>query len=209
MNGIETYRELNPSKEIQKLVTFVGDKLPFFIQSDEYNEILRKKKNENQHSMALCAYMTNTCQSKFYFCRENAQEGSSTIDIGVYKGANLIFVIEAKLFPTPKGTKQKPRFEYEYVYGKGAGIQRFKDGAHGVDNENSPFSDGGMLAYVKENDFAFWHSKVNQWILDAEWDFSEQLQKVSLDKTATFVSAHTRRDGSIIRLHHFWVYVHT
>ena len=139
--------------------------------------------------------------------RENAQRGSSTIDIGVYKGANLIFVIEAKILPTPKGSNNQPRLEHEYVYGKGAGIQRYIDGAHGVDNEDFPFLDCGMLAYVKQNDFAFWHNKVNQWILDFNRDSSEQLQKVSLDKTATFVSAHSRQDGSHLRLHHFWVYV--
>ncbi len=207
MNGIASYRELKPNKEVQKLIAYVGEKLPFFPQSNEYREILRKKKNEDQHSGAMCVYMTNACQAKFNFQRENAQFGSHTIDIGVYKGAILIFVIEAKILPTPEGTNNNQRVEHEYVYGKGAGIQRYKDGVHGVDNENTLFPDGGMLAYVKENDFAFWHSKVNQWILDAEWGATEQLQKVNLDKIATFISAHSRKDGSVIRLHHFWVYV--
>ena len=207
MNGIKTFRELKPNRLIQLLIDFISNELSKFPSSNEFKEVLTKKKNENQHSTAFCLYMTNSCRSKFNFMRENAQIGSRTIDIGVYKGAILIFVIEAKLLPTPKGTKEKPRYEHEYVHGKGAGIQRFKDGQHGLDNQDSPFLDSGMLAFVKENDFDFWLTQVNQWILDAKWGTSEQLKKVNIDKTAILLSAHFREDGSMIRLHHFWVSV--
>lgn len=207
MNGIQTFRELKPNKLIQKLVTTISDELPAFPQSEEFKRVLKKKKNENQHSTALCLFMTNSCKSAFYYNRENAQQGSSTIDIGVYKGANLVFVLEAKLLPTPTGTKSSPRDEHEYVYGKGAGIQRFKNGQHGVDNEDIPFSDSGMIAFVKENDLRFWINKVNQWILDAKWNALEQLQMIKIGETATLLSAHSRIDGSIVRLHHFWVNV--
>jgi hypothetical protein len=207
MDGIQTFRELKPNKLTQQLITYISETVPILPSSSEFKNILQKKKNENQHSTALCVFMTNFCKAKFNFQRENAQKGSHIIDIAVYKGNNLIFVIEAKLLPTPKGSKQNPRNEYEYVYGKGAGIQRFKDGNHGVDNVDIPFSDSGMLAFVKENDFGFWLKKVNQWILNAKWQVSEQLQTIKMDKTATFLSAHPRKDGSMIRLHHFWISV--
>ncbi len=207
MEGIHTYRELKPNKLTQRLLDSIRSELNLFPSSEEFQKVLAKKKNENQHSTAFCLYMTNVCQSAFYYNRENAQKGSYTIDIGVYKGANLIFVIEAKVLPTPKGTKQHPRNEHEYVYGKGAGIQRFKDGNHGVDNIDSPFDDSGMIAFIKENDFTFWHEKVNTWILDAKCKESEQLQAIKIDSTASFLSAHPRKDGSMIRLHHFWVKV--
>jgi hypothetical protein len=208
MNGIETFRELKPNKVVSQLVTMISDRLSFFPSSKEFIEVLIKKKNENQHSTAFCLFMTNDCKSKFYFNRENAQIGSSTVDIGVYVGANLVFVIEAKLLPTPPSeNKQKPRYEYEYVYGKGAAIQLFKDMQHGVDNADVPFSDSGIIAFIKGNDFVFWFEKINQWIFDAKWDASEQLQKVNINSTATFLSAHVRTDETKIRLHHFWVYV--
>lgn len=207
MNGIETFRELKPNKVVRQLVTMISDRLSLFPSSKEFGAVLAKKKNENQHSTAFCLFMTNACKSAFYFNRENAQVGSSTVDIGIYKGEILMFVIEAKLLPTPSGTPQKPRYEYEYVYGKGAAIQRFKDRQHGVDNADIPFSDSGVIAFIKENDFNFWFEKVNQWISDAKWNTSEQLQKVSINTTPTLLSAHTRIDGTMIRLHHFWVYV--
>lgn len=229
MNGINTFRELKPSKLIQQLIVAISNELPGFPSSDEFKEVLVKKKNENQHSTAFSLYMTNACRSKFYFSREHAQKGSRTIDIAVYKRSILIFVIESKLLPTPKGTKEKPRYEHEYVHGQGAGIQRFKDGHHGFDNQDSPFSDSGMLAFVKENDFDFWLKQVNKWILEAKWTPEEQLTKIKIIKAAKllsshlrdsqstispsitniafFLSAHLRKDGSMIRLHHFWVLV--
>lgn len=207
MNGIETFRELKPNKVVHQLVTMISDGLPSFSSSKEFETVLKNKKNENQHSTAYCLFAINFCKSRFCFMRENTQKGSSTVDIGVYKGEILIFVIEAKLLPTPKGTTQQPRYEYEYVYGKGAAIQRFKDMQHGVDNEDRHFSDSGVIAFIKENNFDFWFQKVNQWISDAKWDTTEELQKISINTTAILLSAHSRTDGTVIRLHHFWVHV--
>src|SRR5690606_38663730 len=126
----------------------------------EFVDILTMKKHENQHSQSFCTYMTNKCRSIYYFGRENTQVGSHTIDIGIYHGSILIFTIEAKLLPTP--TQSSPRTEHEYVYGRGAGIQRFRDGVHGVDNQNKPLPENGLIAYIKEQDFDHWLSKINQ-----------------------------------------------
>ena len=157
--------EGSSNQAILNLIEYIERTLPDFPNSQEFVDILEKKKNENQHSLSFCVYMTNKCKSTYYFSRENAQKGSHTIDVGIYQGSNLIFTIEAKLLPTPKGTKLKPRSEHEYVYGKGSGIQRFRDGVHGVDNQDNPLSENGMIAYIKEKDFEYWFSKVNQWIL--------------------------------------------
>lgn len=205
MDGIQTFQELQPNRLVQKVITSIHKLIGDFPYSEEFENELIKKKNENQHSAAFCLFMANF--SPFNFMREISQKGSHTIDIGVYQGAVLIFVLEAKLLPTPVGTKQKPRLEHEYVYGKGAGIQRFKEGFHGVDNVGSPFPECGMIAYVKEKDLDYWFQKVNQWILNARWEESEQLQKSTIDKTAILISNHSRQDTSMIRLHHFWVKV--
>lgn len=199
--------ERSSNKAISDLIKYIEEKLPDFKDSQEFIDILEKKKNENQHSLSFCVYMTNECKSAYYFGRENAQKGSHTIDIGVYQGSNLIFTIEAKLLPTPKGTKKEPRIEHEYVYGKGAGIQRFRDGVHGVDNQDNPLSENGMIAYIKENDFEYWLSKVNQWISDAQWHKSEQLQKIYFKSIAKLFSKHPRQNASDVSLYHFWAYV--
>lgn len=207
MDGIETFRELKPNRLTQRVINYITETVSLFPVSSEFEKILSKKKNENQHSKAFCVFMTNYCKAKYNFQGENAQKGSYTIDIGVYKGDALVFVIEAKLLPTPKIKKKNPRNEYEYVYGKGAGIQRFKDGNHGVDNTDLPFWDSGMIAFVKENSFEYWFEKVNNWISDAKWKTSEQLQIVKIEKTAVLLSAHSRQDDTMIRLHHFWIFV--
>ena len=148
--------------------------------------------------------MTNKCNSRFYFARENAQNGQSTVDIGIYKGSNLIFTIEAKLLPKHK---LNPRKEYEYVYGKGAGMQRFRENNHGLDNSDKLLVENGLIAFVKEDSFETWFLKINQWILDANWPETEQLQKDYFGQIAKLKSQHTRIDNSKLILHHFWVNV--
>lgn len=198
------FKVLQPNTLIQELVNYIEEQLPDFKNSDEFIQNLTKKKNENQHSLAFCLFMTNLCKSKFNFQRENAQKGSFTIDIGVYAGANLIFTIEAKLLPTPISSSRQ---EHEYVYGKGAGIQRFKDGHHGVDNMDCYIDENALIAYITEQDFSNWYSKVNQWVLDANWDKSELLQKDYFSTIGKLNSQHKRNDETFVKLHHFWVYV--
>lgn len=204
MSGTQSYRNLQPNELVSDLINYIESELPSFTSSEEFVEIVFTKKNENQHSKAFCVYMTNTCLSRFCFQGENIQTGNNTVDIGIYKGANLIFTIEAKVLPTPLTGDRK---EYEYVYGKGGGIQRFKDENHGVDNQGRLLPDNGMIAYVKEQSFDHWHSSINQWVLDAPWPKSEKLNKLPFDKIARLKSEHTRKSGAKITLHHFWVNV--
>lgn len=210
INNIQEFNQLDAGSSDQvilNLIQYIEGTLPEFRDSPEFVDILAKKKMENQHSKSFCVYMTNKCQSTYYFGGEAAQVGSHRIDIDVYYGSNLIFTIEAKILPTPKGPKSKPRAEHEYVYGQGAGIQRFRDGFHGVDNRDKPLSENGMIAYIKERDFEYWFSKVNQWILNAQWDKSEQLQKNYFQQIAKLVSKHPRQNTSEVILHHFWTRV--
>lgn len=206
-NEFSEIDEGSSNKAILDLIKYIEVELPDFTNSPEFFDITIKKKNENQYSLSLCVYMANKAKSKYSFIRENAQKGSYAIDMGIYQGSNLIFTIEAKLLPTPKGTKNKPREEHEYVYGKGAGIQRFRDGFHGVDNQDNPLSKNGMIAYIKKNDFDYWLSKVNKWVIDAQWDKSEQLDKLYFKTIGKLFSRHPRQNTSDVGLYHFWIYV--
>lgn len=194
---------------VLELFKHIEEKLPNFPTPSLYATILAKIDNENQYSEAFCVYMNNESKSKSYnFSRELVQKKNHTIDISVYIGDYLIFVIEAKILPTPQAKKSKSRAEYEYVYGKGGGIQRFKDGFHGFNNQTgSLFTESGMIAYIKEQDFEYWLSKINQWILEAEWDNSEQLEKIYFKQIAKLFSKHPRQNAVAINLYHFWVYV--
>jgi len=204
--GISEFQVLEPNNVVEQLLSFVETEISSFSMSDEFIQILKVKKNENQHSLAFCAFMTNKCQSKFYFARENAQFGASVIDIGIYFGSVLIFTFEAKLLPTPI-PKNSGRLEHEYVYGHGAGIQRFRDGKHGRDNSNKYLLESGLIGFVLQDDFEFWFEKVNQWIGEANWDESEKLSKVYFGVYAKLYSTHTRQSQPNIALHHFWINV--
>lgn len=210
MDGLNTFQNLEPNSIVENLVTSIDREIGNFTASDSFKKILKKKKNENQHSEAFCHFMNfhlNNPSVTFIFSREVAQKGNRTVDIGVYYGSTFIYTLEAKLLPTPKGSKSSPRAEHEYVYGKGGGIQRFKNNQHGLDHEENLLRENGLIAFIKENNFDLWHSKINQWILEANWGLSEQLQKVYFNKTARLDSKHKRVDDSNVTLHHFWVYV--
>ncbi len=207
MEGLSEFKQLQPSGLIEELISLIDDQLPEFTNSGEFVNILEKKKNENQHSLSFCVYMTNKCHSRFYFGRENAQFGSSVIDIGIYYGDNLIFTVEAKLLPTPSGNKKSPRDEHEYVYGIGAGIQRFKDEKHGLDNAGNLLSENGMIGFVKHNDYSYWLKQVNQWIADAKWPDTEKLNGNTTPPIAKLHSIHTRKGKSKLTLHHYWITV--
>ena len=196
--------EGSSNQVILELIKYIEETLPDFPYSQQYIDILEMKKNENQHSTALCVYMHYKSKIEYCFISGNAQRGSYTSDISIYYGSILIFTIEAKVLPTPKKAK---RPEHEYVYGKGAGIQRFRDGFNWVDNQDNPLSENGMIAYIKEKDFEYWFSKVNQWILDAKWDKSEQLEKIHFKSIGKLFSIHPRLTASKVKLYHFWIYV--
>lgn len=207
-NNIQDFNQIDAGSSDQivlGLIQYIENALPEFPRSPDFVNILVKKKNENQHSVAFCRFMGRN--EIYYFVPQQPQKGSYTIDIGVYYGSILVFTIEAKLLPTPKGTKSSPRAEHEYVYGKGAGIQRFRDGVHGVDNQDKLLSENGLIAYVKAQNFEYWLSKTNQWILDARWDESEQLKKIYFKEIAKLLSKHPREKTSEVTLHHFWIYV--
>lgn len=207
MGGLHEFTQLRPSRIINDLLQLIDTCLPGFTSSDEFIRILEQKKNENQHSLSFCAYMTNRCASKFYFGRENPQLGSSVVDIGIYFGGNLIFTIEAKLLPTPKSTKRKPRQEHEYVYGDGAGIQRFREEKHGLDNAGNLLPESGMIAFVKEENHAYWHNKVNEWIVAAQWPDTEMLTGITSEPITMLSSTHVRKGKSKIVLYHYWIKV--
>jgi len=207
MDGLSEFKQLQPCSLISELTDLIDTHLPNFKGSSEFVNILEKKKNENQHSLSFCVYMTNKCHSRFYFGRENAQLGSSVIDIGIYYGGNLIFTIEAKLLPTPIGTPKSPRDEHEYVYGKGAGIQRFKEEKHGLDNVGNLLPENGMIAFIKEKDYAHWLETVNRWVDDAKWAATEKLSGNINAPVVKLNSTHTRKSSTTLTLYHYWISV--
>lgn len=207
IQGIKSFKHLEPNSAIQNLHEYLESELIEFPQSKALAENLVLKKNENQHSSALCLFMTCRSKSQYYFERETSQKGGSRIDIGVYLGNTLIYTIEAKVLPTPKGTRKKPRFEHEYVYGDAAGIQRFKEEKHGLDHKNNLLPQSGLIAYIKEKDFSHWQSKVNEWINDASWSATEHLEILYFKSVARLISKHERKNKSYIVLNHFWLYV--
>lgn len=205
--GIEmnkpTPRNRKRKDKIKQILDVIEPNLLYFTSSQEFVNIVGIKKNENQYTDAFCAFINRKCNYFFQFSREVSQYGSSTIDIGIRNEYIIIFTIEAKLLPTP--LKPKSRNEYEYVYGIGGGIQRFKDLKHGLNDQNELLPINGMIGFVLKSDFLDWYNKINQWISDVSWSTKEHLNQKYLGNEAFYLSNHERIDGSNVTLHHFWV----
>lgn len=117
-----------------------------------------------------------------------------------------LFIVEAKILPTPNISKK--REETEYVYYKNpekyGGIERFKTEKHG-----KGVSQCGMLAFIKSENYKYWFTKVNEWIEDAtllensNWDKSEKLFNQNLE--FNFHKSKVIRESSVLELSHFWV----
>lgn len=211
MEGISAFQQLEPNNLLNEAIGKVEEQLPYFVSSVTFDKVMVKKKNEDQHTTAFCVFMMKV-QDKFTFMPQIAQKGSYKIDIAIYNKASdeIIFTIEAKVLPTPPGTKKNPRAKSEYVFSNkgeaGAAMQRLRNGFHGLDSNETYLPESGIIAYIKDNDFDFWLKEINQWIIDAAWNKSEQLQKVYFKNTAKLLSQHKRSD-SPFTLHHFWVKV--
>ncbi|MDR1883647.1 MAG: hypothetical protein LBR26_12825 [Prevotella sp.] len=120
-----------------------------------------------------------------------------------------LYTIEAKRLPTGTGEREK-----EYIYGffnsgsPSGGIQRFKTGDHGFG-----LSKSSLLGYMEANDFFYWYSTINQWIVDKakelpeEWKDDEQLQEFEIDlaQTCSISRSIAYRSVDSIKLFHLWI----
>ena len=116
----------------------------------------------------------------------------------------VVYCIEAKKLPTDRTGGERER---EYVIGAKGGIQRFKEEAHGKDDDGNLLPRNGMVAYITAHDFHYWHNQINQWIAAASWPKSEALAIGFIREIGRLNSAHSRISGSAVQLAHFWVKV--
>ncbi len=123
---------------------------------------------------------------------------------------DILFPIECKRLPTPKG---KDRDEREYVItvpGTTGGIQRFKMGYHGATHTFA-----AMIAYVQAQTCSHWLNRVNGWILDLSakpdslWGESDLLKPLceNVAKGVCSLSSWHHRGHGIAdcELHHLWI----
>ncbi len=142
-------------------------------------------------------------KNKGYLFEPEAKCGPD-LQVIVFKTFNLhdtpIFVIEAKRLRKNSGKN--------YVQGETGGIERFKNEKHG-----EMFDIAAMLGYVEEEDFSFWHKKVNGWIealvnnenSDIFWEMNDKLNKIAISEIGEYSSVHKRKTLNDIVLHNFWL----
>jgi hypothetical protein len=144
-----------------------------------------------------------TSKNNGYLFEPESQCGPD-LQVIIFKTFNLheppIFVIETK--------RLRKRSGRDYVQGETGGIERFKREKHG-----EMFGIAAMLGYVEEEDFLYWHEKVNSWIdvlINSEeseiiWDKNDQLIEIAISEIGEYKSTHKRKRIQDIVLHHFWL----
>lgn len=119
-----------------------------------------------------------------------------------------LFIVEAKILPTPKPSKEREETEYVFYKQdkKQGGIERFKNEKHG-----KGVAECGMLAFIKKGDYQFWFSEINSWIEEVSleenylWNKSEKLLNQNLE--FNYNISEVNREKDTLKLHHFWLIV--
>lgn len=203
-NGIST------SKYVEKLEDFLETHLVSF--SPTKIEI-----GDSEEDITEKVYHHLQNKSKdlpFYFQTEARQKTVSgkghkkRVDLGVHiyvedNDSELIYCIEGKRLPTDKPNGER---EKEYVFGKGGGIERFKTNQHGKNRKGELLERNGMIGYIQQNDFDYWHSSINNWIENnSDWHSEEALKKSESTSGGKYTSEHIRTTKDKVFLTHFWL----
>lgn len=200
---------------VSKLLEFLDDNLPNFLNEFPYKKKNVKSLNENSLTEALVFFLMNKARTEgFSFMQQVTQEGKRTVDIGVFlfgNRLNYIFCFEAKFLP---------HSPFDYVTGEYAAIKRFKANEHGLNNsiDKIPLSQNGIIAYVKSGSFDDHFLTINNQIqkialkycqnpdkFGLNWYYSEQLEKIYFSPMAKLISRHPRKNAHDVSLYHFWI----
>lgn len=119
-----------------------------------------------------------------------------------------LFIVEAKILPTPKPSKEREATEYVFYkqVKKQGGIERFKKEKHG-----KGLSECGMLAFIKNENYQYWFSEINNWIDEISlekntlWNKNERLLNQNLE--FNYHISEVKREKDTLKLHHFWLIV--
>lgn len=184
--------------------------------------------SEERLNAQLCKYLNVTASERFpmiYFHHEEKQPANRRVDFSALpRKAQPVgdqyctkykpfIVFEGKRLPAPRRNRER-----EYVTGgnaKSGGIQRFKLGLHGNEQDLAV-----MVGYIQSGEPSFWLSNINQWIKSLDktvspggesWSQAEQLKQFTSETThgiAQTWSSHARIGNVIsksITLCHLWV----
>jgi hypothetical protein len=221
---------LQPGTSIAAVLDFVESHLPEFAQKYGYIE---NEKNLTSQLISLLGLYTHKSSCLFRFVKDDPQNlmngNSPTVDIAVqsnqlegvtietkhYQNDESCFSFEAKRLSSKVGkTREKEyligRFDGNRKYIDSGGVERFKKGIHGSKLEFS-----GIIGYVQENDYSYWHSMINSWIDElvpgsststVNWIEEDKLVEENVSITARYRSKNSRVGIGNIVLFHIWIY---
>jgi len=216
-----------PHEQLIALTDFMSKHLPAW--RDRSDRTVATGEDKLTYSLCLsldqaAQHSTTWCHFRFMHQGPTEADGRRRMDLNVHLiQSEVVFAgreheleepvlrIECKRLPTPGPLSERDIREYVYsAMNTGGGIQRFKIGAHGADNEFA-----AMIGYVQDKDCGHWLAVVNDWVRDlstqgiAGWSKADCLSNVlesAASRTAVHASQHSRSNSSkAIQLRHLWV----
>jgi len=210
------FPQLPSSQTILFILSFLEHWLPVFCTA--YISSQNSSHLEDEISEELFFFLEAKAKLTDLLIRFDAKKGVDFL-IRVHPpiiNSKTIFVIEAK---------RLSKRHYDYVHNKyvpkyksTGGIERFKREHDGFDQY---LAISAMLGYVQENTFTDWHYKINTWIEslieqddisdDIHWEQQDLLKEFSpsTSQMARYTSTHSRKTQMNIKLHHFWLNMHS
>ncbi len=217
-----------PDASILAVVAFV-EKLLIRFSKKYAGSTIENEKGLTQQLVLLLNFHANAEGCLFRFDKEymeHPERGDSPqVDIGTITKFERGIVVEAKKYGPYEsffsleakrlGNLGKKRSK-EYLIGRfekkkyinSGGVERFKQRIHG-----GSLKYGAMIAYVQQNSFHHWHTKINSWIDEliqkrlyspVSWTRKDKLRKkYIISATAKFVSVNSRGSDSVT-LFHLW-----
>ncbi len=220
-------KHVMPNASISAVVKFVEQHLPeFAIKAINY----RGEKNLTDYLFKLLSLYTHQEYCAFRFSKDDPQDirngNCATVDIGVQSNEKNGIIIDSKgyrndesffSFEAKRLKRMSKQREQEYLVGRyyenryleTGGVERFKKEIHG---KQLKFS--GMIGYMQEQDYTFWHKTLNSWIdeliindglSEATWNEEDKLIEENINVTARYKSINQRITKEKIILYHLWV----
>lgn len=223
-NNAVPISSISKTTTIQKIINSVKITSPYFKKAISDSRIL-KPINENKYTQVFVQQLNiQLIKANYTFLAgeqysELFHKVKGIPDLYFYNleegiTNTALFVIEAKILPTPSPTKR----EKEYVIGENfkasgekecnGGIERFKIEKHGFTLKES-----GLIAFVENDNFTNWINKINIWIEDlsktkSDWSIDEKLNNLEIDVDNDYSYSKSRAKIDVskeILLHHFWI----
>lgn len=164
-----------PNQPIIAVLNYIEKWIPTFIKESKTEQIVNEKGLTQRFVSILLVNLNDIYPFTFVpeWMEDETKGNSPAVDIGILTKDNSIslrnrcfFVLEAKKLGVTEPIRNKEYLVGHYIKKNGkpkyltcGGMERFKKSIHG-----KMLNQCGMIGYMFNNNFDFWHHQINNWV---------------------------------------------